>query len=170
MVRSVQNLSTKRTPYFILGDLKAIKMTDPTTLYRHRVVLLWLTTGLGGLVYATIQSFTYVNGYIAGHGATPALIFDASALWVFAVLYAIWIIPPLLAIASRTTLANWVILLVGGFLVIGSTFGGIFDGFRDGGHIIATALIAITLPGVFALRATWGLLRTQAKSEGPLPH
>jgi hypothetical protein len=135
-------------------------MTEPAILFRHRVALLWLTTAIGSLVYAVIQLLTYLSAYIASHGATPAIVFDAGALWMFAVLYALWLAPPLLAVTIHSSAANWSILVIGGFLVIGSTFGGIFDGIRDGSHIMATALLAVTFPGVIALRATWRLLRS----------
>ncbi|MEA1672875.1 hypothetical protein [Nitrospirillum sp. BR 11163] len=134
-------------------------MNEPTTLLRHQVALLWLMTAIGSLIYAVMQLLTYLSTYIASHGATPAIVLDAGALWAFAILYVLWLIPPVLAVTVRFRAANWSMLLLGGFLVIGGTFGGIFDGIRDGGHIMATALIAVTLPGVIALRATWRLLR-----------
>ncbi|WP_050897950.1 hypothetical protein [Nitrospirillum viridazoti] len=134
-------------------------MSESTILLRHQVALLWLMTAIGSLIYAVMQLLTYLSTYIASHGATPAVVLDAGALWAFAVLYALWLAPPVLAVTTRSGAANWSMLVLGGFLVIGSTFGGVFDGIRDGGHIMATALIAVTLPGVIALRATWRLLR-----------
>lgn len=134
-------------------------MTEPGTPFRHSVALLWLTTATGSLVYAVIQLLTYLSAYIASHGATPAIVLDSGALWMFAILYALWLAPSVLTVTVRSGAANWCVLVIGGFLVIGSTLGGIFDGIRDGGHIMATALLAVTLPGLIALRATWRLLR-----------
>lgn len=141
-------------------------MNSDTSAQRHRTALLWLTTAIGSQAYAIIQSFTYVNGYINAHGAAPAITFGAGALWAFAILCAIWVVPALLAIAGRSALADWGQFLVGGFLVLANSLGSIFDGIRDGGHITATALIAIALPGAVALRASWQLLRRRAIPSG----
>ncbi|TWB40638.1 hypothetical protein [Nitrospirillum pindoramense] len=134
-------------------------MNESATLLRHQVALLWVMTAIGSLIYAVMQLLTYLSAYIANHGATPEIVLDAGALWAFAILYVLWLVPPLLAVTVRSGAANWSMLLLGGLLVLGGTLGGIFDGIRDGGHIMATALIAVTLPGVIALRATWRLLR-----------
>lgn len=117
-------------------------MVDAIFSDRQRVALLWLTTALGGLIYAEIVSVSYLNAYVRGKGAMEAETFDGPALWALSIAYAIWIVPALLAVISRGAIANWTILVV-----------------RDGGHITATGLIAITLPGLFALLASWRLLR-----------
>lgn len=134
-------------------------MVDAIFSDRQRVALLWLTTALGGLIYAEIVSVSYLNAYVRGKGAMEAETFDGPALWALSIAYAIWIVPALLAVIGRGAIANWTILVVGGFLVLTNTLDSIGDGIRDGGHITATGLIAITLPGLFALLASWRLLR-----------
>jgi hypothetical protein len=129
---------------------------------RNRAALLWLTAGLGGQIYAMIESLTYLSAWVTSHGKPPEVTFDSGALWVVGIMYSLWILPPLLCVVAWGPAADWTILLVGGFWVIGGTIGGIFDGIRDGGHVAATALIAIGLPGLFALRASWRMLRGHA--------
>ena len=138
-----------------------IVMNEPS---RQEVALLWLTTGLGSTVYGAIQSFTFVNRRIAG--LALALAFDAAALWFFAVLSSLWIVVGLFALVGRRRVTKWGSFLLGGFLVAISTAGGMFDGIRDGLHIAATVLLAVTLPGVFAIRASWRLLRLPGHAEG----
>nr|WP_319248549.1 hypothetical protein [uncultured Celeribacter sp.] len=37
---------------------------------------------------------------------------------------------------------------------------GVFDGLRDGGHLVGLELLAVTLPGVVALIFTWRHIRS----------
>ncbi|MCK1459789.1 hypothetical protein IVB34_15715 [Bradyrhizobium sp. 2] len=130
---------------------------------RQEVALLWLTTGLGSTVYGAIQSFTFVNRQIDGLAPAPA--FDAAALWFFAILSSLWIVVGLFALVGRRRVTKWGSFILGGFLVAISTAGGVFDGIRDGLHIAATVLLAVTLPGFFAIRASWRLLRLPGHAE-----
>lgn len=51
------------------------------------------------------------------------------------------------------------LLIFGGILVALSTLSGVFDGIRDGGHLVFLALLAITLPGSFAIALSWRHIR-----------
>lgn len=136
-------------------------------LHRQKVALLWGVTGLGTMTYAFVQSFSYLSSYIRSNGAPPVIIFDNGALWFFSIFLSLGIVPGLLAIIGRNAFANWIMVILGGLLVIGNTLGSIFDGIRDGGYITATAVIAITLPGTFALRASRQLLRGSFSASEP---
>ncbi|MHC2313066.1 hypothetical protein ACVIHC_000112 [Bradyrhizobium diazoefficiens] len=127
-------------------------------LSRQKVALLWSVCGIGNTIYAAIQILTFVNRQIDGSGAA-SVAFDAVALWYFGVACSIWIIPALLPIVTRRRAAILGSFLLGTFLVVTSVVGGVFDGMRDGFHITATAIIAVALPGVYAARASWRLLR-----------
>lgn len=59
--------------------------------------------------------------------------------------YGVWVIPALLALIDRPA-ANWTSL--------------IFDGIRDGSHLVFLALLATTLPCSFAIALSWQRLRT----------
>lgn len=127
-------------------------------LDRQKVALLWLVCATGNTIYAAIQIFTFVNRQIDSSGAAPAA-FDAMALWYFGIVCSIWIIPALLPLVARRRAAILCSFLLGSFLVVTSVAGGLFDGMRDGFHIAATAILAVALPGVYAARASWRLLR-----------
>ncbi|MDA9496191.1 hypothetical protein [Bradyrhizobium sp. CCBAU 11357] len=138
-------------------------MTDLTNelaarFARQRVALLWSVCGLGNTIYAVIQILTWVNRQIDGSGTAPTA-FDAMALWYFGVACSIWIIPALLPLVTRRRAAILGSLLLGGFLMVTSVVGGVFDGMRDGLHIAATAIVSVALPGIYAARASWRLLR-----------
>lgn len=73
--------------------------------------------------------------------------------------YGAWVLPPLLALAARRA-TDWAMLVFGGLLFIMSTLAGVFDGLRDGGHLVGLELLAVTLPGVVALLFTWRHIRS----------
>ncbi len=126
---------------------------------RHHAALLWAITGLGGLIHGLIQLCSYVTTFINSHGAQPAVMFDTGAMWVFGIIYAMWILPASIAAVSRRRLGDWFILIIGSLLVVTNALGGVWDGVRDGGYIVVTALVGIALPGFFALKASWRLVR-----------
>lgn len=125
---------------------------------QNKLTLFWLTTAVGAVLFLTLQSFSYVNDYVKANGSVPALTFDASALWMFSIFYGAWIVTVLLTLIG-TVRSLWTALLLGGFLVFVNSFTGVFDGLRDGGHIAFSALFFITLPGVYAIVATWRHLK-----------
>ncbi|NTH16771.1 hypothetical protein G6L99_32170 [Agrobacterium rhizogenes] len=125
---------------------------------QNRLALLWLITAAGAVLFITIQSFSYLNDYIRAQGVTPAITFDSNGLWMVSIFYGAWIIPALLALVG-TSAANWTMLTLGGLLAILNTLAGVFDGIRDGGHIVFTALLCIALPGTFAVAASWRHIR-----------
>lgn len=118
----------------------------------------WLVTAVGAMIYATIQIFSYLNASAVANGATPALAFTAAQVWVISAFYGSWVIPALLALNDRPA-AHWASLVVGGALVVLNTLSGVFDGIRDGGHLVFLAFLAITLPGSFAITLSWRRLR-----------
>lgn len=126
---------------------------------QSRLSLVWLITAVGVIIYATIQIFSYLNASAVSHGATPPLNFIAAQVWAFSAFYGAWVIPALLALNDRPA-ANWASLIFGGTLVVLTTLSGVFDGIRDGGHLVFLALLAITLPGSFAITLSWRRLRT----------
>lgn len=89
-------------------------------------------------------------------------------LFGFAILSSLWIVVGLFALVGRRRVTKWGSFILGGFLVAISTAGGVFDGIRDGLHIAATVLLAVTLPGFFAIRASWRLLRLPGTPNGVL--
>ena len=134
-------------------------MTDMTTelaaqFARQKAALLWLICGLGNTIYAAIQILTFVNRQIDGSGAA-SVAFDAVALWYFGVACSIWIIPALLPLVTRGRAGVLTSSLLGGLLAVTSVAGGVFDGMRDGFHIAATAIVAVALPGICAIHASW---------------
>ncbi|WP_404479021.1 hypothetical protein [Novosphingobium sp. BL-52-GroH] len=124
----------------------------------YKPALLWLITAVGAVLFVTLQSFAYVNDYIRAHGAMPAVTFDPAMLWIVFAFYGAWIIPPLLALAG-TRGSDRAMLILGGLLVVLNTLGGVFDGVRDGGHIIFLALLCIAFPGACATAASWRRVR-----------
>ncbi|MHC5653752.1 hypothetical protein [Stappia sp. ICDLI1TA098] len=83
---------------------------------------------------------------------------DPAALWGVSIFYGAWVVPPLLALVARRA-TNWAMLVLGGLLCAMSTLTGVFDGLRDGGHLVALELLAVTLPGAVALIMSWRHIR-----------
>ncbi|MRH98644.1 hypothetical protein [Agrobacterium tumefaciens] len=125
---------------------------------QHRLAFFWLTAAVGAVIFVTVQSFSYLNDYVRERGATPAVTFDSGGLWMLAVFYGAWILPVLLALIG-TPSANWAMLILGGALALLNTLAGVFEGVRDGGHLVFTALLCIALPGVCAIAASWRSIR-----------
>ena len=125
---------------------------------RQKAALLWTLCGVGNTIYAVIQILTLVNHQLDTSGTAPPA-FDAVALWYFGVVCSLWIVPPLIPLVTSGRAANMASTLLGSFLIVTSVAGGLFDGMRDGLHITATAILALALPGVFAIRTSWRLLR-----------
>ncbi len=128
----------------------------------NKVALFWLTTAAGAALFVTFQLFFYVNDFVRAHGATSAITFEPDVLWMFSAFYGSWIVTVLLALIG-TRKAQWVALALGSLLVVLNTLGGISDGLRDGWHIAFSAVFFITLPGMFAIAATWRRIKTQGK-------
>lgn len=126
----------------------------------NRIALFWLTTAAGAVLFVSFQLFFYVNDLARSHGATPAITFETNVLWMFSAFYGCWIITVLLAlIGTRTT--QWLALAIGSLLVLLNTLGGISDGLRDGWHIAFSAVLFISLPGVFAIAFTWRTMKNK---------
>ncbi|WP_072376536.1 hypothetical protein [Hyphomicrobium sp. NDB2Meth4] len=123
-----------------------------------RLVLAWLITAVGAVIFLTIQSFSFVNEYVRAGGTTPAITFDPSQMWVVSAFYGAWVVPALLALVGGSP-ANWAMLILGTVLVLLNALGGAFDGLRDGGHLVFLALLAIALPGSFAIAMSWRHVR-----------
>lgn len=126
--------------------------------HESKIALFWLTTAVGAALFLTLQSFSYVNNYVKANGTTLASTFDAGALWMFSIFYGAWIVTALLALIG-TVRSLWIALILGGLLVFVSSFTGVFDGLRDGGHIAFSALSLITLLGLCAIVASWRHLK-----------
>ena len=114
----------------------------------------WLVPAVGAAIFVTIQCFSYLNDYVSSGGTMQAITFGPAALWGASILYGAWVVPPLLALAGRRA-TDWAMLVLGGLLFAMSTLGGVFDGLRDGGHLVALELLAVTLPGAVALIMSW---------------
>ena len=125
---------------------------------QNKLALFWLTTAVGAVLFVALQSFSYVNDYVKANGTTPAITFDAGALWMFSIFYGAWIVTVLLALIG-TVRSLWTVLILGGLLVFVNSFTGVFDGLRDGVHIAFSALFFITLPGMCAIVVTWRQLK-----------
>ncbi|UWU66149.1 hypothetical protein [Bradyrhizobium sp. NC92] len=141
-------------------------MTDLTNelaarFARQEAALLWSVCGLGNTIYAVIQILTFVNHQIDSSGTAPT-VFDAMALWYFGIVCSLSVVPPLFPLITSGRAENLASSLLGGFLVVTTLAGGFFDGVRDGLHIAGTAALAVALPGIFAIRASWRLLRLPA--------
>lgn len=120
----------------------------------------WLTTAAGAMLFVTFQLFFYVNDFVRAHGAAPAITFEPDILWVFSAFYGCWIVTVLLAlIGTRKT--QWLALILGSLMVALNTLGGITDGLRDGWHVAFSAVFFITVPGVFAIVATWRCIKNK---------
>ncbi|WP_225209865.1 hypothetical protein [Xanthomonas bonasiae] len=137
---------------------------DPATNHPDKVALFWLTTAAGAVLFVTFQLFFYVNDFVRAHGATPAITFEPGVLWMFSAFYGCWIVTVLLALIG-TRKDQWGALALGSLLVVLNTLGGISDGLRDGWHIAFSAVFFITLPGVFAIAATWRRLKSKGNGH-----
>lgn len=133
---------------------------DLTTNKPDRLALFWLTTALGAVLFVTFQLFFFVNDYVRAPGAPPAMTFEPGVLWMFSAFYGAWIVTVLLAlIGTRQT--QWLTLLLGSLLVVLNTLGGLSDALRDGWHVAFSAVFFMTLPGIFAIVATWRHLKSK---------
>ncbi|WP_417411280.1 hypothetical protein [Hoeflea sp.] len=124
-----------------------------------KLALAWLVPAVGAAIFVTIQCFSYLNGYVASGGTMQVKTFEPAALWGVSAFYGAWIVPPLLALAA-TRATDWVMLVLGGLLFLMSTLAGVFDGLRDGSHLVALELLAVTLPGAVALIMSWRQIRS----------
>jgi len=124
-----------------------------------KLALAWLIPAVGAALFVTIQCFSYLNVYVGSGGTMQAKTFDPASLWGVSIFYGAWVVPPLLALAARRA-TDWAMLVLGGLLFIMSTLAGVFDGSRDGGHLVGLELLAVTLPGVVALIFTWRHIRS----------
>lgn len=126
----------------------------------NKIALFWLTTAAGAGLYVTFQLFFYVNNFVRAHGASQAITFEPDILWMFSAFYGCWIVTVLIAlIGSRK--AQWLALLLGSLLVVLNTLGGISDGIRDGWYVSFSAVFLITMPGTFAIVATWRCIKNK---------
>ncbi|WP_186753770.1 MULTISPECIES: hypothetical protein [Pseudomonas] len=130
----------------------------------NRVALFWLTTAAGAVLFVTFQLFFYVNDFARAPGAIPAITFEPDVLWMFSAFYGSWFVTVLIALRG-TRKAQWVTLVLGSLLVALNTLGGITDGLRDGWHIAFSAVFFITLPGVFAIAATWRSIKSRGNGH-----
>lgn len=122
-----------------------------------RLPLVWLITAVGVTIYGMIQIFTYL-AHTGVQEATSPLNFTAAQVWTIAAFYGAWVIPALLALIERRA-AHWASLILGGILVALTTLAGVFDGIRDGGHLVVLVLLAVTLPGAVATALSWRRIR-----------
>lgn len=120
----------------------------------------WLIPSVGAAIFAMIQCFSYLNDYVKSGGTLQAITFGPAALLVVSIFYGAWVVPPLLALAARRA-TDWAMLVLGGLLVVLSTLGGVSDGLRDGSHLVALQLLAVTLPGTVALVMSWRHIRSK---------
>lgn len=123
------------------------------------LALVWLVPPVGASIFVTIQCFSYINSYVGNGGTMQAITFGPSALFGVSIFYGAWVVPPLLALAGRRA-TDWVMLVLGALLVILSMLGGVSDGLRDGLHLVALELLAVTLPGAVALIMSWRHIRS----------
>ena len=124
-----------------------------------KFALAWLIPAIGAAIFVTIQSFSFLNDYVRSGATMQAITFGPAALLGVSIFYGAWVIPPLLALAGRRA-TDWAMLVFGGLLLIMSTLAGVFDGLRDGGHLVALELLAVTLPGAVALIMSWRHIRS----------
>jgi hypothetical protein len=137
---------------------------DLTMNAPNKLALFWLTTAAGAVLFVTFQLFFYVNDFIRAQGATPSITFEPGVLWVFPAFYGCWIVTVLLALIE-TRKTQWVALVLGSLMVVLNTLGGISDGLRDGWYVAFSAVFFITLPGVFAIVATWRRIKSKGASH-----
>ena len=124
-----------------------------------RLALAWLVPAIGATIFVTIQCFSYLNDYVRSGGTMQVITFGPAALWGVSIFYGAWVVPPLLALAQRRA-TDWTMLVLGGLLFTMSTLGGVTDGLRDGSHLVALELLAVTLPGAVALVMSWRHIRS----------
>lgn len=124
-----------------------------------KLALAWLVPAVGAAIFVTVQCFSYLNDYVRSGGTMQAITFGPAALWGVSIFYGAWIVPPLLALAGRRA-TDWAMLVLGGLLFTMSTLAGVSDGLRDGGHLVALELLAVTLPGAVALIMSWRHIRS----------
>lgn len=124
-----------------------------------QVALFWLTTAAGAVLFVTFQLFFYLNDFVRTLGTTPAITFEPDVLWMFPAFYGCWIVTALVALIG-THKSRWAVLTLGSLLVVLNTLGGIADGLRDGWYVAFSAVFFITLPGVFAIAATWRRIKS----------
>lgn len=124
-----------------------------------KLALAWLVPAVGAAIFVTIQCFSYLNDYVRSGGTMQAITFGPAALWGVSIFYGAWGVPPLLALAGRRA-TDWAMLALGGLLFTMSTLAGVSDGLRDGGHLVALELLAVTLPGAVALIMSWRHIRS----------
>lgn len=123
-----------------------------------KLALAWLVPAVGAAIFVTIQCFSYLNDYVSSGGTMQAMTFGPSALWGVSLFYGAWVVPPLLALVERRA-SDWAMLVIGGLLFIMSTLAGVSDGLRDGSHLVALELLAVTLPGAVAMVISWQHIR-----------
>lgn len=123
-----------------------------------KLALAWLVPAVGAAIFVTIQCFSYLNAYVGSGGTMEDMTLDPAALWGVSIFYGAWVVPPLLALVARRA-TDWAMLVLGGLLCAMSTLTGVFDGLRDGGHLVALELLAVTLPGAVALIMSWRHIR-----------
>lgn len=137
---------------------------EPVISNSNKIALFWLTTAAGAVLFVTFQLFFYVNNFVRTQGVAPAITFEPDVLWMFSAYYGCWIVTVLLALIG-THMARWIALVLGGLLVVLNTLGGISDGLRDGWYVAFSAIFFITLPGAFAITATWRHLKSQGNDH-----
>jgi hypothetical protein len=124
-----------------------------------KLALAWLVPAVGAAIFVTIQCFSYLNEYVRSGGTMEAITFGPAALWGVSLFYGAWVVPPLLALAERRA-TDWAMLILGGLQFTMSTLAGVSDGLRDGSHLVALELLAVTLPGAVALVMSWRHIRS----------
>ncbi|MFJ3313973.1 hypothetical protein ACIPLR_01290 [Herbaspirillum huttiense] len=124
------------------------------TRHPDQTALFWLATAIGAVLFVSFQLFFYVNDFVRAQGSALAITFETKMLWMFSAYYGCWIVTVLLALSANRA-ARWSALILGSLLVVLNTLGGIADGLRDGWHIAFSAMLFISLPGVFAIATTW---------------
>lgn len=134
-------------------------MTQRDFEHENRIAIIWTVTAVGAALYTMIRVFGYANFYIAGGGKEPTQTFTGPQMLAFGLLSAVWILPPLIALGGFGRPGAWAVLILGGLLVAMNTLGGVLEGIHDGSYIIVTAVIGITIPGVFATIASFSHVR-----------
>ncbi|MCJ8150795.1 MULTISPECIES: hypothetical protein [Shinella] len=123
------------------------------------LAIVWLVPAVGAAIFVTVQCFSFLNDYVRSGGTMQAITFGPAELWAISIVYGAWVIPPLLALAARRA-TDWAMLVIGGLLFAMSTLGGVWDGLRDGGHLVGLELLAVTLPGAVAVIMSWRHIRS----------
>ena len=155
MIALLFERGSAQLPYRANSD----KRVDVVEKKSMKLALAWLVPAVGAAIFVTIQCFSYLNGYVGSGGTMQAMTFGPAALWGVSIFYGAWVVPPLLALAGwRAT--DWAMLVLGGLLFTMSTLAGVSDGLRDGAHLVALELLAVTLPGAGALIMSWRHIRS----------